>query len=65
MHYPDSEVPRNFARIYGITGFIFELGDYPFQLETRWDGFYFEFDFKNAYKQLKYFSYQYLFFTGS
>lgn len=36
---PDETIPRNYARIYGITGFIINYNAQNIQFKTEWTGF--------------------------
>ena len=42
-HSPDVSIPRSYARIYGITGFIINYSARNLLLHTKYDGFSFIF----------------------
>ena len=64
-HNPDSIVGRNYARIFGITGFIFNYNFQNISLSSTWTGSRFTFDFGQSQTLIQYFSFQYIFFIGS
>lgn len=37
-HYPEVPIPRNYARMYGITGFLLNYIPLKISLSTKWDG---------------------------
>lgn len=61
---PETIIPKNFARIYGLTGFLLMYNKNRINFNTRWDGFAFNFNFGDK-NLLKYFSFSFIFFTGS
>ena len=63
-YVPETNIPRNFARIYGLTGFLLNHNTEAISYTTKWDGITFSFTFGNQ-ESLKYFSFGYVFFTGS
>ena len=64
-HTPLNAVSRNYARIYGITGFILNYNSQNISFSTTWSGSRFLFDFGQSQTLLQYFSFQYMFFIGS
>lgn len=62
---PVTTIPRNYARIYGLTGFIINFVYGQIALDTVWDSFTFTFNFKQSVSLVQYFSFEYIFFTGS
>ena len=42
-HTPNSAIPRSYARIYGIRGFIINYSSYTLLLHSKWNGFSFNF----------------------
>lgn len=62
---PDTPIPRNFARLYGITGFLFIYNRQKISFNTKWDGFSFNFVFGSDKSLVKYFSFSFIFITGS
>lgn len=61
---PQTDAPPNFARIYGISGFLFNYNRQKISFSTQWDGFAFSYKMGDL-KILSYFSFSFLFFTGS
>lgn len=43
-HTPTSNIERNYARIYGITGFIMKNNQQDYHFRTVWTGSKFHFD---------------------
>lgn len=64
-HTPATSIGRNYARIFGLTGFIINNNFQNISLGTVWTGSNFIFNFGQSRSSLQYFSYQYLFFIGS
>ena len=66
-HTPSQTVPRNYARLFGLSGLIINYNAQPIIFATRWDGFSFSFSFGSPAEEnlVQYFSYNYLFFYGS
>lgn len=64
---PETNIPRNYARIYGLTGFLLNYNNRRINFSTKWDGFSFNFEFGviGNQKLLQYFSFNYIFFLGS
>lgn len=62
---PTSLIPRSYARIYGITGFIINYNAQQLVFSTKWDGFSFSFVFGGGSKFVQYFTFNYIFFIGS
>ena len=42
---PETNIPRNFARLYGLTGFLLNHNSETIGYSTKWDGFTFSFTF--------------------
>lgn len=64
-HSPDSIIGRNYARIFGVTGFIINYNFQTISLTTNWTGSRFTFDWAQSQTLLQYFSFEYIFFIGS
>lgn len=64
-HIPEGNVGRNYARIFGITGFIVNWQDTDFMFSTHWTGAKFVFDFDANTPFTKYVSFEYIFLLGS
>ena len=64
-HTPSSNVPRNYARLFGLTGFVINYNAQRLTLETMWDSFTFDFIFGESQQLIQYMSYSYIFFYGS
>jgi len=62
---PPSNIGVNYARIFGLTGFIINHNFQNISLSTAWTGTKFVFDFGLSQKLVQYFSFQYIFFLGS
>ncbi len=64
---PQNNIPRNFARIFGLTGFLINYDRQKISLTTRWDGYAFNFNLAIGSRTdlLQYFSFSFIFFTGS
>ena len=56
-HIPESNVGRNYARIYGITGFIVNRQNAEFIFNAQWTGAKFVFDFEANIPLTKYISF--------
>lgn len=54
---PVNYIPKNFARIYGLTGFILLKNNNDIKYKTEWDGQRFLFKFGANENLLKYFSF--------
>lgn len=61
---PQDPIPMNFARIFGLTGFLINFNTERISYKTEWDGITFTFGFSNI-NSLKYYSFSFIFFTGS
>lgn len=64
-HTPDRMVGRNYARIFGINGFLVNNNDQDFKFSTHWSGSKFIFDWDASTPFIHYLSFEYLFFLGS
>lgn len=64
-HTPSVQVPRSYARIFGISGFIWNYDAQLLSFATQWDGFSFTFLFGGSASLVKYLTYNYIFFIGS
>jgi hypothetical protein len=64
-HTPSASIGRNYARIFGLTGFIINNNFQNISLTTTWTGARFQFDLSLSQRFVKYFSFSYLFFLGS
>lgn len=64
-HTPISRVGRNYARIFGITGFIINNKGQEITFSTNWSGTMFNFILDASTPFIKYLSFEYLFFLGS
>ena len=56
-HIPESNVGRNYARIFGLTGFIVNRQNTEFIFNTHWTGAKFVFDFEVNIPFTKYISF--------
>ena len=64
-HTPNTMIPRNYARVYGISGFIINYNQQRIMFGTEWTGHEFYFHLGPSQTLVQYLSYQYIFFTGS
>ena len=64
-HTPSVQVPRSYARLFGISGFIWNYNSQTLSFSTKWDGFSFTFLFGSSTNLVQYLSYNYIFFIGS
>ena len=64
-HIPEQNVGRNYARIFGLSGFIINHQDQDLYFSTKWSGSKYTFDFDSTTPFVKYLSFQYLFWLGS
>ena len=64
-HIPESNIGRNYARIFGITGFIINHERQNLFFQTHWSGSKFVFNLEISQSLIKYISFEYLFFLGS
>jgi hypothetical protein len=64
---PQNNIPRNFARIFGLTGFLLNYDRQKISMTTKWDGYAFNFNLAigSRVDLLQYFSFSFIFFTGS
>ena len=62
---PPTNIPRSYARLYGISGFIINYNAQRLQYNSKWDGFSFSFLFGSSTSLVRYFSFNYIFFVGS
>ena len=62
---PPAPIPRNYARAYGITGFIINYNMQDILFKTEWTGFEFRFHLGSNEALVQYLTYQYIFFIGS
>lgn len=65
QYSPSSSIGPNYARIFGLTGFIINYNYQNISLSTTWTGSQFLFDFSLSQKLVQYFTFQYIFFIGS
>ena len=65
IHAPKVLIPRNYARIFGITGFIINFANQNIYFDTEWTSFEFHFKFDLGEQFAQYLSFEYLFFVGS
>lgn len=65
FYAPESNIPRNFARLYGLTGFVLNYSNRKISFGAKWDGFTFTFNVGADQSLLKYLSFSFIFFTGS
>ena len=56
-HSPESSVGRNYARIFGLTGFIINQNNQDLFYATHWSGSKFTFDFEASTPLVKYISF--------
>ena len=64
-HIPEQNVGRNYARIFGLTGFVINNNNQEIIFSTNWSGSKFIFDFDISTPFLSYISFEYIFFLGS
>ena len=64
-HIPEQNIGRNYARIYGLTGFVINNNNQEIIFTTNWSGSKFIFDFDVSTPFLSYISFEYVFFLGS
>ena len=64
-HAPAITIPRNYARVYGITGFIINYNAQGITFKTEWTGFEFKFHLGISEELTKHLTYHYIFFIGS
>lgn len=61
---PETDVPPNFARLYGLTGFLINFKNQRISYATNWNSISFIYNLGDA-ALLKYFSFSFIFFSGS
>lgn len=64
-HSPVTNIGRNYARVFGLTGFIINQNSQNISFATNWNGARFSFNLGLSQSLLQYFSFQYIFFLGS
>ena len=64
---PSNLIPKNYARLYGITGLLLNYNRQKLTLRTVWDGYSFNFQIGTITEisLLQYYSFSFIFFTGS
>jgi hypothetical protein len=62
---PSVSIGPNYARIFGLTGFIINYNYQNISLATTWTGSKFTFDFSVSQNLVQYYTFQYIFFIGS
>lgn len=65
VYTPLTMIPRNYARVYGITGFIINNNQQNIMFSTEWTGHEFHFHLGSSEMLTQYLTYQYIFFIGS
>ena len=64
-HSPSANIGRNYARIFGLTGFIINHNYQNISFSTTWTGAKFIFNLGVSQRLVQYFSFSYIFFLGS
>ena len=64
-HAPLTSVPRNYARLYGISGLIINFNYQSLYFSTLWTGHEFQFGLAASESLVQYLTYEYIFFAGS
>lgn len=64
-HAPIISVPRNYARLYGMSGLIINFNYQSVYFSTEWTGHEFHFGLGASETLVQYLTYEYIFFAGS
>ena len=64
-HIPSQNIGRNYARLFGISGFIINNQNQGVSLSTQWTGSKFIFDLGSSTALTQYLTFNYIFFIGS
>lgn len=63
-YVPETDVPPNFARLYGLTGFLINFNRQKINFSTEWTSISFVYEIGDV-TLLKYFSFSFIFFSGT
>ena len=64
-HIPEANIGRNYARIFGFTGFVINHDNQALSVATQWTGSKFVFNLEESQMLMSYLSFEYIFFLGS